>query len=160
MYNEHLARGIMDSLIALLFVIFGVVFIVWPIEDLVDSTEIASWQESECIIDHFWFEQPEPDVHWELHVQYYYRYQDRGYASEKLSLGVMDYISQGDAAPLVSAMTPGAEHSCYVNPDNPHEAILFKPNWQEMFVWWTGLFFGFSLTVIGLIGFKRIFSKL
>jgi hypothetical protein len=68
----------------------------------------------------------------------------------------MDYMDTADAGPLVSAMTPGAEHSCYVNPDNPQEAVLLKPMGLQVFTYGFAFLMGLAWLVIGAIMFRNI----
>ena len=151
---EKSVQNYVDWLIAIGFMVAGAVFVVWPLQYLADGIEMASWEEKECIIDRFWFEQPEPNGYWHLHVRYYYRYDDKDYTSENLSLDAVDFMDIADAGPMVSEMTPGAEYTCFVNTDYPQESILFRPMKLEMFLWSVGLFFGVSFIIIGVIAFK------
>lgn len=148
-----------DRMVSVLLLIGGVAFIVWPAGYVIDHARIASWEEKECLIDSFWFEQPENSGYHQLHVRFYYRHDDVGYTSENLSLDVMDYMHTADAGPLVSELTPGSEHTCYVNPEKPHQAILFKPMGLQVFIWWFGLLMGIGFFAIGMIIFKNSFRS-
>lgn len=152
-------RIVVNLLIAVGLMTVGTIFVVWPVQYLGDGIEMSSWEEKQCVIDSFWFEQTKTSTYWNLHVRFYYTHKDKRYTSENLSLDAVDFIDIGDAGPLVSAMTPGTEHTCYINTGNPPEAILIRPMKLEMFIWAVGLFFGVSFFILGAIASKNIIFR-
>ncbi|NNE04693.1 MAG: DUF3592 domain-containing protein [Xanthomonadales bacterium] len=144
-----------DLLFAAIFIIVGIVFVVWPIGPLLEYHDISGWQAQDCMIESFWFEQEKPTVSSELKVRYIYRFGDQSYASERLAQQPIKFMDPGDAGPIVSAMTPGADHPCFVNPDKPSEAILLKPFKIEVFVWRFGLLLGICFLVTGALSLRK-----
>ena len=154
---EKKLQVLLDSVLLLIMFACGIIFLIWPIGFIKETWGISSWVEHECTIDSFWFEQIDFKGSHVLKVRYFYRYQDQSYTSEKLAFQEISFMDQGDAGPTVSAMTPGGEHLCFINPDSPSKSVLLKPWKIEIFIHWFGVIMGLCLLIISIIITKNMY---
>lgn len=100
---------------------------VWNIEQAKD------WPEVPCrvISSELRRQQSDDGVSYRVDILYEYEFEDRTFRSNKYSF--LDIASSGreSKAAVVAEYSEGSEKVCYVNPENPNEAVLARDyNWS------------------------------
>lgn len=107
------------------------------VQPLILSRKIQSWPEVSCVVvssnvinDSYRTRKNlnTKKVHpsYKIGIHYSYRYSDKSYSSDRYNF---DRTAETDPAvvqKLVNAFPAGAQCVCYVNPQNPSEAVLNK----------------------------------
>lgn len=152
------ARGlwVKNLLFSLLFAGAGLYFVFWSLDPLLEHRSMAGWQAHECVIQRSWLARHRPEASWELRVRYAYRSGGTSLVADRLAQAPVSFRARDEAAARLSRLAPGSEHRCFVNPDNPAEAILVRTPRLEVASWWFGLFMGGSFLVIGYLGSRRL----
>jgi hypothetical protein len=123
--------------------------------DFYDALRSRTWTTVPCrILRSHVFEEPSNyGMRYVLRVEYAYPFAGRDYRSTRFGTGqnqdTMDVARAGQAA---VRFAEGKEAVCFVNPQNPSEAVLERGNL------WGGLFLLGPLLIIGLMGQEQIFA--
>ncbi|MEW6076639.1 MAG: DUF3592 domain-containing protein [Thermodesulfobacteriota bacterium] len=134
------------TLFGLVFMGMGLLFASFIVRQTMTDFKILSWEKTPCAIisgrvttvsDGYAFE-----------VEYAYRVKGADYHSRQFKSGFFssthDDVSKADA--LARRYAPGADAFCFVNPDNPAEAVLARGSL------WTGLLVLFPMIFVVIGG--------
>ncbi len=111
------------SLFGLAFLGMGSLFTWMILSDTYESYLARDWPEVPCVISDSGVEAVEDG--YEFRVAYTYEFGERPFASSRYRLGdgaVFDEVAEADAR--ARTYFPGAETTCYVDPEQPGRAIL------------------------------------
>ncbi|MCF7957072.1 MAG: DUF3592 domain-containing protein [Phycisphaerae bacterium] len=124
------------SLFFSIFLAMGLAFAVMITWGLLKTLATYWWQETPCtiltcsIVDDFDDESP-----YAIDIAYQYEFNDKSYTSSTYQLnnnGSSDYAEVGS---LANQYRPKSQAICYVNPDQPDQAILtHKSLWEGLFI--------------------------
>ncbi|MHC4213375.1 MAG: DUF3592 domain-containing protein [Planctomycetota bacterium] len=121
-----------------IFILIGLFLVFYiflkPVSDISRAKE---WVETECVIESMDFKEtgdgPESETYTD--VIYSYEFGGKNYKSNVYELGTsFDNFKQRSGI-MYSA---GEKATCFVNPDNPAEAVMVKPTYSNQ-LWWVVL---------------------
>jgi hypothetical protein len=134
------------TVFGLFFMGMGLLFVSFIVRQTMADVKILSWEKTPCTIiaggvatvsDGYVFE-----------VEYRYQVKGADYHSRQFKSGAtgntLDDVSKADA--LARQYAPGADAFCFVNPDNPAEAVLSRNSL------WTGLLVLFPIIFVVIGG--------
>lgn len=160
MFIKEMIQNILAGIICVFLIISGIVFIVTLTPLLIKTFSTYGWIKTECTIEESWIEgiRQEENKEISIKVRYHYQWKDKSYTSQQFSIRKLSYSDIPTASKTHIEYTPGAWRDCYVNPDNPSEAVLKKdPAW--IFIFFSlGLIFGVFLSAAGGIMVYSIFK--
>jgi hypothetical protein len=157
-------------LFALPFAAVGAGSGVWLVKGIVDHHRMQRWQETPATI--VWTKlESHSDSDGTTHkatAEYTYQYRGRSYTGRRVALGSgSDNVGsfQEDAhRQLTERRRSGRPFRCYVNPDDPSDAILFRDLRTEMIVFKAGFtaafgLGGFGMLALGAWGYRKSKSE-
>ncbi len=90
---------------------------------------------------------PEHGDSYTLSMKYKYRFDRQEYTSDRYDFSFSAYSDKAVAQAVVSGLPPGMQVTCYVNPNNPSEAVVKREGDD------TGTLFGaIAMIALGLLG--------
>ncbi len=121
------------SLFSLVFLGMGLFFLVMLMAQTYKNIQARSWQRTPCVISRSSVTTVSDGYRFD--VTYGYRWQGRDYSSSQYSIGgdtTQSDIQDADA--LKRKYREGAQHVCYVNPEDPRQAVLTHSSfWIALF---------------------------
>lgn len=136
-----------------IFTLFGTVITVFLAKEVFRGIETRNWQESLCTISFSEVAQGSGDTPYSLKVRYFYRFNGRRYEGGRYKRSKENYDKYSKARNLVDSYPPGSTVSCYVNPQNPAQAVLKQNSlWYALII-----FFPLIFVAIGLGGLYAVF---
>ncbi len=137
--------------VVLLLVAGGVVIGIKAGGSAVAAMSTYGWEQVTCEIEDSWINPPPNEMGERRTVGALYHYQWEGtwYESRRFSLRERIYTDQTTAGQVLMRYTPGARPDCYVNPEQPSEAVLKRdPGWI-IIMYWIGSGLGWLLVGCG-----------
>lgn len=132
----HFAAKVGISLFGLIFFCFGLVFAGLILSRTYAHFSTKSWVKTPCTI---LYSQVETVANgYAFKVEYTYRFHGRTYRSDSYQVGsqtVKDRVNEADS--LAARYVEDTNTNCYVNPDNPGEAVLKH---RSLLIGFTALF--------------------
>lgn len=139
------------SLFFAVFLALGLLFFAFMAKSLLKTISTYEWQEVPAtIIRSEVTEDSRADEPFRVAVSFRYQWEGRARISEKHSFSQQSYDNYDEAAKGLSGISSGSETVCYVNPQNPDEAILRRDGF------WIGLFMAIPLVFV-IVGAGGIF---
>lgn len=132
-----------SAFFVLLGLFFGFNIFLKPVSE---ANRAKDWVERECIIEFMNFKETGigPGSKTYTDVLYSYEFDGKKYESDVYELGTSFSNLKQRSGIMYSA---GEKAICFVNPDNPAEAVMVKPAYSKQ-LWWAVL--PISFIVIGL----------
>ena len=154
--KKNLGAGCV-SLFALAFAGPGIFLILWTIQTLWYWNAIQSWVETPCdILEAELKESTDGDgTTYQAYARYQYQWAGQKYISEQVSIhsgqdNLGDY-QRNKADELIRWQQHNEPFRCFVNPDNPNQAILYRDFRFEVFLLKTAIGLLFSGVGIGIL---------
>jgi uncharacterized protein DUF3592 len=149
-------RRIFGSLFFLLFFGMGLLFCVLIAREVYRDAKMYSWPKAECVIIQSGVrEEPKSEQPYRFQVRYDYQWQGRTYTGTRWSRQEAGYSDYSGAQRLVSKYGADSKAECFVNPENPTEAVLKRPGlWLGILIFIPLIFIG-----IGAVGFVAMWSR-
>jgi hypothetical protein len=116
------SHQIMGIMIGVAFTIIGIVTsYIWAFNPASKIAEAQNWNETICTIESMDYKttHDQRGAHSEMVVRYTYEYDGKKYWSSNYRYGKARY-SKG------MIFQPGQQTACFVNPDNPEEAVMIR----------------------------------
>ncbi|MHC4213374.1 MAG: DUF3592 domain-containing protein [Planctomycetota bacterium] len=141
------SHQIMGIIIGLAFTILAIVasysLAFKPVSKI---AEAQNWDKTICTIESMDYKETHPDHGAEMVVRYTYEYDGKKYWSSNYRYGKATY-SKG------MIFQPGQQADCFVNPDNPEEAVMIRDD----SVWSLWALLSISFIFLGIFAiFKAI----
>lgn len=135
----------------LIFACAGVaILIFFVIPKAIDYQDSKGWKETPAEVIWSRVTEHSDDDGTTYGVDIFYQYQVNGKTYRSNNMGIVSSSSSGRAAKQekVDAHSPGTKTTCYVNPGNPHQALLERDlGWSVLFA-----LFPLPFIAIGVIG--------
>ena len=139
------------------FLGMGLLFCGFIVREVYLGAKTYGWQRTECtIVESSVIEDAKSDNPYRFQVRYEYQWQGKTFSSTKRTRqGESGWSDYADARKQVWKFPPDSQTVCYVNPENPSEAILVRSNL------WIGLFIFLPLifVAVGIVGLVAMWSK-
>ena len=116
-----------------------------------------NWQKTSCTIISSRLESrsSKNSSSYKIKAMFSYRFNDKDYTSENFDFSEVDYGSEYEMKKFISRYQPGQQVECFVNPENPNEAVVYRSILQFSF---TGILIASCLFLFGL--FALVFGTL
>ncbi len=153
--NRGIVGRLLISLFFLLFFALGAFFTVLMAQQAWQNLRQLNWKSTPCEILESQVERPvEQDDDPAFRVQYRYQYSGRTYVGDRISVD-STRKEDDDAYRLVQGRYAArARTTCYVNPDDPSQAVLERGNpWVALAV-----FFPLIFVAVGVVGLIAIWT--
>ncbi len=145
------------TLFAIPFAALGVGFAVWLVNGIVEYRRIQGWDETPAkIISVDWkcIRASSKGNEYKAEVEYRYRYRDQSYTGHRISLDKVSGSFQENSLPeLRKYRARGMPFRCYVNPEQPAEATLYRDLPWHTFAFQAGSVLAFGGVGFGLLAF-------
>ncbi|OVE76166.1 hypothetical protein BVX97_01895 [bacterium E08(2017)] len=123
------------SLFFFVFLAMGLAFCFFIVQDTIQTFKTYAWHETECTITSSSVSTGGGENPYEPRIKYNYKVQGVTYTSDKVSRKSQGYSNYGKANRIALKYPVGGKATCYVNPEQPREAILKKDGpWVMFFV--------------------------
>jgi hypothetical protein len=145
------------SLVFFFFLAAGLIFGGLTARQTLRSALVYTWPSAPCMVIAS-SGRLDPGVHdnkdpYAFDVSYRYEWQGRAYTSNVLSRSSPRFANWSKVRALERRLPPGSSATCYINPDDPADAVLLRP------ALWIALFIPFSLVFV-LLGGGGIYGLL
>jgi hypothetical protein len=147
--------------LALALGVLGVFIIVMTWIPVVKTIPTYQWEKTDCHIEVGQINRggSESPFEWTLEIFYSYTWKGAAFSSNQFSSWDRGYTDSSIAGQVLMRYTPGSVHDCYVNPQNPRQAVLeLEPGWRLLMLV-AGLVFGVFLTGSGFFVAHRANAK-
>lgn len=114
--------------------------------------QARSWVEADAVIEKAWLKVTRGSEHdsYEVAVDFRYRYRGMAHAGSRHSfVSSSTNIGATGMTQTVERLKPGQKVSCWVNPDDPHQAVIDRSLPEQTLM---GLFFSTPFLVMGVAG--------
>lgn len=103
----------------------GLFFALRPIYQLFESRD---WKEISCTIISSKLARvsSKNSASFRVAANYSYRFNDTDYTGDDFDFSGFDYDSEYEMKKVIARYAPGQTVECFVNPDNPYEAVLSR----------------------------------
>ena len=139
-----------SAVFILMGVFFGFYIFLKPVSEI---DRAKDWLETECVIESMVFKEtgdgPESETY--TAIVYTYVFNGKNYKSNVYELGTSFNNLQQKSGIMYSA---GEKTVCFINPNNPAEAVMIKPAYSSQ-LWWVLLPSIFIAVGLG-IGFNTL----
>ena len=128
------------------FVLGAGVFFVVTLRPLCQMIDSRHWLEMPCVVESSQVvsHQDDDSTSYSLEVVYHYDRDDRRYTSRRYDFVAGSWSGYHKKQAIVARYPPGRETVCFVNPNSPEQAVLYR-GWQpEMGMGGLGLLFAFA----------------
>ena len=148
------------TIFALPFAAVGVLMMVLIAKQLIDWVEVQQWNQTSAIVLEAKLADYSSDDSQTVQVQGKYQYTvgDQTYTSQKISLSTgadnIGTFHEDAYATLARHLDNATPIACYVDPNNPAEAVVFRNLRIEMILLMLGFGMVFGGAGFGLIGFN------
>ena len=127
--NRNRPAGVFGKLFMSLFfgvfAAFGIGFVYLIGSDVFATAQTYAWEAAPCTIDSIRIdEQHSENSPFTIAVNYRYSYQGRNYTSSSFTADDARYDDYTEVQHLVEQYPVGEQATCYVNPDDPRQAVL------------------------------------
>ncbi len=146
---KNIGAKIGVTLFFFIFFAMGSLFVFFIGREFVKGAKTYTWKKVECSVLSSKVETHDRnDDPYQFNIEYRYRFNENDYVSSSYMTSQSKYSDYSKASILANRYAQGTNHPCFVNPQNPNEAVLKKGNL------WIGLVVLFPLlfVTIGLGG--------
>jgi len=122
----------------------GLLFVWFIGRDVYARSQVRSWKPVEAVIvESRIVEEPKASSPYRLRVRYVYSWREQQFNGDRWSWDAPGFSEYRKAQKLVERYAVDTKVVCYVNPDNPSEALLERPTvWIALFVFLPLIFVG------------------
>jgi len=142
--REIMGKGC-TSIFFAFFALMGLGFTGVMCYALYDTARPYTWDKTDCVILESGVRtKPDKESPYRFEVKYAYRHKGERYESDVYEDGYSGSNDYGDAQRLADKYKVGSKATCYVNPSDPHKALLKRKSF------WFGFFIIVPLTFIAV----------
>ena len=134
--------------VGLIFALFGTGFSFIFIIPALKVLDARDWNEVECIIDssHVESHRGDDSTTYSVEITYHYDIDGRTYSSDRYQFMGGSSSGRSGKTKIVKAYPKGSTRTCWVNPDNPRDAVIQRNFTPIYFV----ILFPFVFVAVGL----------
>lgn len=153
-----IGEKLLGLVMALALGLLGLFITVMTGVPVAESIPTYQWEKTDCYIETGWIEKDEPvsSDEWTVRIAYAYTWEGREFSSDRFAIQKRRYADSSRAGQVLMRFTPGSVRDCYVNPQQPGDAVLKRDPAWILIMLLGGLAFGLLLTGSGLFITYRV----
>jgi hypothetical protein len=146
----NVGRGLVGRLFLtfffFIFLAMGLIFTGLIVRQVYIDTRTYAWPKVECLVLESGVNDKGGNSPYEFVVRYQYQWKDRTYSSQRFKTQNQSFSSYSDAQRLTERFRENTKATCYLDPENPTQAILQRSSL------WLGLFIFLPLIFVAVGG--------
>jgi hypothetical protein len=143
--------------VGLIFALFGTGFSFFFIIPALKVLDAKNWTDVECIIDssHVESHRGDDSTTYSVEMTYHYDVDGRTYSADRYEFMGGSSSGHSGKAKIVKAYPKGSKQTCWVNPDDPHDAVIQR----EFTLFYLVILFPFTFVAAGFAVFVTSWKK-